>query len=182
MWSLFSNDALLQRGECFEEKGMTEDKMVGWHHWVNGHEFEWTLGVGDGQGGLGCCSSWGRKESDTTEQLNWTELLICLYTHRCISCCGPSHHHLPWFLYLITERSTFIHHPTKPWKQDYVNICLCRWEQKRMANYISKLLTDLELMKQRCISVPRFLCLPPAPFLLPSFKEIFSRHNSDPTP
>ena len=57
-----------------EEKGMTEDEMVGWHHQLNGHEFEWTLGVGDGQGGLVCCSPWGRKESDTTEQLKWIEL------------------------------------------------------------------------------------------------------------
>ena len=57
-----------------EEKGTTEDEMAGWHHRLNGHEFEWTLGVGDGQGGLVCCNSWGCKESDTTEQLNWTEL------------------------------------------------------------------------------------------------------------
>ena len=56
-----------------EEKGMTEDEMVGWHHWLNGHGFGWTLGVGDGQGGLACCGSWGRKESDTTERLNWTD-------------------------------------------------------------------------------------------------------------
>ena len=54
-----------------EEKGMTEDEMVGWHHWLNGHGFGWILGVGDGQGGLACCDSWGCKESDTTEQLNW---------------------------------------------------------------------------------------------------------------
>ena len=52
-----------------EEKGMTEDEMIGWRHRLKGHEFEWTLGVGDGQGGLACCSPWGRKESDT-EQLN----------------------------------------------------------------------------------------------------------------
>ena len=57
-----------------EEKGMTEDEMAGWHNRLDGHEFEWTPGVGDGQGGLGCCDSWGRKESDTTERLNWTEL------------------------------------------------------------------------------------------------------------
>ena len=56
-----------------EEKGITEDEMVGWHHPLNGHGFGWTLGVGDGQGGLVCCSSWGRKESDMTKQLNWTE-------------------------------------------------------------------------------------------------------------
>ena len=59
-----------------EEKGTTEDEMAGWHHWLNGCEFEWTLGVGDGQGGLACCNSWGRKELDTTEGLNWTELNI----------------------------------------------------------------------------------------------------------
>ena len=54
-----------------EEKGMTEDEMVGWHHWLDGHGFGWTPGVGDGQGGLACCGSWGGKESDTTEWLNW---------------------------------------------------------------------------------------------------------------
>ena len=48
--------------------------MVGWHHQLNGHEFEQALGVGDGQGGLACCDSWGRRESDTTEQVNGTEL------------------------------------------------------------------------------------------------------------
>ena len=57
-----------------EKKRMTEDEMVGWHHWHNGHGFGWTPGVGDGQGGLACCSSWGRKKSDTTKWLNWTEL------------------------------------------------------------------------------------------------------------
>ena len=56
-----------------EEKGTTEDEMAGWHHWLDGHESEWTPGVSDGQGGLACCNSWGRKESDTTERLNWTE-------------------------------------------------------------------------------------------------------------
>ena len=55
-----------------EEKGMTEDKMVGWHHQLDGHEFEQALGVDDGQGRLVCCSPCGCKESDTTERLNWT--------------------------------------------------------------------------------------------------------------
>ena len=53
---------------------VTEDEMAGWHHWLDGRESEWTLGVGDGQEGLTCCDSWGRKESATTERLNWTEL------------------------------------------------------------------------------------------------------------
>ena len=54
-----------------EEKGMTEDEMVGWHHLLNGHGFEQAPGVDDGQGSLVCCSPWGRKESDMTEWLNW---------------------------------------------------------------------------------------------------------------
>ena len=58
-----------------EEKGTTEDEMAGWYHRLDGHEFEWIPGVGDGQGGLVCCSSWGRKELDTTEWLNWTGLI-----------------------------------------------------------------------------------------------------------
>ena len=57
-----------------EEKGMTEDEIVGWHHRFNGHGFGWTPGVGDWQGGLMCCASWDCKESDMTEWLNWTEL------------------------------------------------------------------------------------------------------------
>ena len=56
-----------------EEKGMTEDEMVGWHHQLDGREFKWTLRVGEGQGGLMCCNSWGHKESDMTERLKWTE-------------------------------------------------------------------------------------------------------------
>ena len=64
-----------------EEKGVTEDEMVGWHHWLNGHEFEQALGVGDGQGSLACCSPWGHKELDMTWGLNivkfydWTVLI-----------------------------------------------------------------------------------------------------------
>ena len=59
-----------------EEKGTTEDEMVGWHHRLNGHEFEWTPGVGDGQESLVWCSPWGCKELDSTEQLNWTEYIL----------------------------------------------------------------------------------------------------------
>ena len=66
-----------------EEKGATEDEMVGWHHQLDGHEFEQSPGADDGQGSLACCSPWGRKESDMTEQLNWTERykypLVVLY-------------------------------------------------------------------------------------------------------
>ena len=58
-----------------EEKGTTEAEMAGWHHWLDGREFGWTPGVSVGQGDLACCNSWGRKEWDTTESLNWTELM-----------------------------------------------------------------------------------------------------------
>ena len=63
-----------------EEKGTTQDEMVEWHHQLNGHEFEWSPGAGDGQGGLACCDSRGCKELDTTERLNWTEEnTICIF-------------------------------------------------------------------------------------------------------
>ena len=73
MWiadSLEETDAGRDWGQ--EEKGTTEDEMAGWHHWLDGLESEWTTGVCDGQGGLACCDSWGCKESDTSERLNWT--------------------------------------------------------------------------------------------------------------
>ena len=66
---IWRTDSLIQ-----EEKGTTEDEVVGWHHWLDRHEFEQALGVGDTQGSLASCSPLGWKESDTTEQLNWTEL------------------------------------------------------------------------------------------------------------
>ena len=61
-----------------EEKGTTEDEMAGWHHWLDGRESEWTPGVGDGQGGLACCDSWGRKESDATD-LIWSDCFYYYY-------------------------------------------------------------------------------------------------------
>ena len=81
LWLLDANNWLIRKdpdaGKDWrqEEKGTTEDEMVGWHHGLNGYGFVWTLGVGDGQGGLACCSPWGSKELSKTEQLNWTELI-----------------------------------------------------------------------------------------------------------
>ena len=66
----FEKTLMLGKLNGQEDKGMTEDEMVGWHHRLDGHGFGWTPGVGDGLGGLVCCSSWGRKELDTTERLN----------------------------------------------------------------------------------------------------------------
>ena len=63
-----------------EEKGTTEDEMVGWHHRLDGHEFEQAPGVGDRQGSLGWCSPWGRKESDITERVNWSWFSLDLFS------------------------------------------------------------------------------------------------------
>ena len=78
-----------ERLKAGEEKGRTEDEMVGWHDRLNGHEFEQGPGVGDGQGSLTCCSPWGHKESDVTEWLNWTEhfWFLPLWIH---SICGQN--------------------------------------------------------------------------------------------
>ena len=69
----FEKTLMLGKIEGGRRRGR-QDEMVGWHPWLNGHEFESTPGVGDGQGGLACCSPWGHKESDMTDWLNWTEL------------------------------------------------------------------------------------------------------------
>ena len=99
-----------------EEKGMTEYTMVGWHQWLNGHEFEQALGVDDGQGNLACCSPWGHKELNKTEQLNWLIYVsICVYVYMWLACniilCiyiiynlhnyAIYNYILEWFLYVI---------------------------------------------------------------------------------
>ena len=71
---LIGKDSDDRRDWGTEEKGTTEDEMAAWHHWLDGREFEWTPGVGNGQGDLVYCDSWGCKESDLTERLKWTEL------------------------------------------------------------------------------------------------------------
>ena len=81
-----------------EEKGMTEDEMIGWHHRLHGHEFEQALGDGEGQGGLACCSPWGHKELDTTEQVNNNSCareqtlgvgsVVVLHGFSCPTACG----------------------------------------------------------------------------------------------
>ena len=86
LWSLNANNWLLWKDpdagkDWRQEKGMTEDETVEWHHQLNGHEFKQVLGVGDGQGSLVCCNPWGHKESDTTEWLNWTGL-VSLKVHK----------------------------------------------------------------------------------------------------
>ena len=82
---LIGKDSDAGRDWEHEEKETTEDEMAGWHHWLDGCESEWTLGDGDGQGGLACCDSWGCKESDMTERLNWTELNLSSPVHKLLN-------------------------------------------------------------------------------------------------
>ena len=79
-WRVDSLEKTLMLGGI--EKETTENKMAGWHHRLDGHEFEWIPGIGDGQGGLACCSSWGHKEWDMTEWLNWTEQRLAMMFGR----------------------------------------------------------------------------------------------------
>ena len=79
---LIGKDSDVEKDCGEEEKGMIEDEMLGWHHWLNGHEFGWTPGVGDGQGGLGLHGSWVHKESDTTERLNWNLCKVLRITYN----------------------------------------------------------------------------------------------------
>ena len=97
---------LMRRADLFEKtlmlgerlraggEGATEDEMVGWCHWLNGHEFKQAPGVGDGQGVLACCSPWGHKESDMTERLNWTELKWGYSYQDCSSSFSPDPAHI----------------------------------------------------------------------------------------
>ena len=94
-----------------EEKGTTEDEMAGWHHWLDGRESGWTPGVGDGQGGLACCNSWGRKESDTTEWLIWSDLMwdyLCIKFLMFVSCSVVSDSLRPHELYVAHQASPFM--------------------------------------------------------------------------
>ena len=108
---------LMQRADLFEKSLMLgkiegrrrrgwQDEMVGWHHWLDWHGFGWTSGVGDGQGSLVCCGPWDREESDTTEQLNWTELMIWTYLVSNLICADCFRIQGPflqmWFAFLPT--------------------------------------------------------------------------------
>ena len=90
MWRTDLFEKTLMLGKIlWGERGTTEDEMVGWHHWLNGREFEWTPGVGDGQGGLACLSPWGHRELNTTEWLNWTDIYIYIYMTMFVSLSFP---------------------------------------------------------------------------------------------
>ena len=95
-----------------EEKGMTKDETVGWHHRLDGHDCEQALGVGDCQGGLACCSPWGRKDSDMTEQLNWTDSWFPLLYSR-------NQHNIVKQWYSNKKKNFFLKHSEIPTHSHY---------------------------------------------------------------
>ena len=104
-WKFIGKDPDAGKDGGEKLKGMTEDEMVGWHHWLNGHEFEQTLGAGEGQGSLVCCSPWVCKESDTTERLN-NKLKLC--THETLTPYSPpSTHHATLCLNLTLQDTLY---------------------------------------------------------------------------
>ena len=135
-----------------EEKGTTEDEMAGWHHRLNGQEFGWTLGVGDGQGGLACCNSWGHKESDITEWLNWTEIRFYGLT---INVTGESNSvlspltHLIWSLFALNNSAQLQLHI-------YIYVYVCMY----VYIYMSMFLT---VKKYRALEI-HFICNCPETF------------------
>ena len=102
---LLRKDPDVEKGWRQEEKGMTEDEMVGWHHWLDRHEFEKALGVSNGQGSLACCSPWGHKESNTTEGVN---LLSCTLAAPLHSVQSLSHAQLFATLTLVRSKWKFL--------------------------------------------------------------------------
>ena len=105
-----------------EEKGTTDGEMVGWYHWLNGHEFEHPLGVGDGQRSLVCCSPWGRKELDTTEQLNWSR--FGAYLVQFSSVANPNLNTNDSFLINILQTKLVISGTNFPYIITFHNLCL----------------------------------------------------------
>ena len=132
---LIGNDSDAGRDWGHEEKGMTEDEMAGWHHWLNGCESEWTLGVDDGQGALACCDSWGHKESDTTERLNWTTIWLSNSTPQYIS--KRAENIGPHRNYHVNVHSSIIHNSQKSRNnQMSINWCIDRmWCTHAMEYY-----------------------------------------------
>ena len=124
-----------------EEKWTTENEMAGWHHQLDGHEFEWTPGVGDGQGGLTCCHSWGRIESNRTERLNWTELKHNQWNYRT----GPKR------VLIFTKNQVWIYWTpsiTSTWKHS--DKCWIKWlNLQKQGNQWRASNTWLSLQKQK---------------------------------
>ena len=118
MLKLIGKDSDARRDWGQEEKGMTEDEMAGWHHWLDAHGFVWTPGVGDGQGGLVSWDSWGRKELDTTERLNWTELILLCWPRSLEHKRGFSKENICYITYLLVPYICF---PRPLWQNGAFN-------------------------------------------------------------
>ena len=128
----------------WEEKGTTEDEMVGWHHRLNGLGFGWTLGVGDGQGGLECCFTWCHKGSYTTEQLNWTlEMPGC--TWELLTSCNESEcPRLQWTPYIQWSVSTDFsgNLVTRTWIKRISTITVREWQTNKR-RFLSEPLSEI---------------------------------------
>ena len=127
-----------------EEKRTTEDEMVGWHHQLDGHEFGWTLGVGDGQGGLVCCSPWARKESDTSEWLSWTEIKtsvgtleisIALYL---VNLPEILHRNVFWLPVAMPSLSYFLYHHQHPQPIGILSLLLKLWPVDNSVQHVEQ--------------------------------------------
>jgi len=136
---LIGKDYDAGRGWGQEEKGTTEDEMAGWHHWLDGCEFEWTPGVGDGQWGLACCNSWGHKESDTAERLNWTDasfsVKICTNwnIHQGSSSFLPPSLTLSFFCMWVSD---FLAPYAEKGYTPSGCLCLCRCQKKQFPTFV----------------------------------------------
>ena len=135
-----------------EEKGTTEDEMVGWHRWLDGRESEWTPGVGDGQGGLACCGSWGRRESDTTEQRNWTDWMNRFITStKTLIAILPS---LVWIIYSPFKAEILF------WFRPYRIIRIVNWKRNHnifysvnLGSWYMYIYIDTDVYEYICINV-----------------------------
>ena len=151
---LIGKDSDAGRNWGQKEKGTTEDEMAGWHHWLNGRESEWTLGVGDGQGGLACCDSWGRKESDTTERLissdvSDTEDSIVKQAVRML-CVSLWHQEL---CILFEMASTFVQQWAPSRQRCWVSLATFRGSRTSTVLVSSRCLIELNLRSQQIVTL-----------------------------
>ena len=163
----FERTLMLGKTEGRKEKGMTEDEMLGWHHWPNGHEFEQAPGVDDRQGILACCCPWGGKQSDMNEQLNWTDCVLCAKLFQlCPTLCVPMDYRLAafsvvwilqvrileWFDTASFRGSSRYRDPT------LVYLCLLHWQaalshQGHLVSPKVLILTDDKLFRENSLTI-----------------------------
>ena len=129
-----SLEKTLMLGGIGDGRRTTKDEMTGWHHWPNGCDSEWAPGVGDGQGGLACCGSWGCKESDSTEQLNWTELKTVYMPTPCwLKPLCSIRALVPVSLFLSLSLSLFLFFRLIPWSAEALWVHFPAWASKTLS-------------------------------------------------